>query len=67
MKNLVGKKKEVRPVECVDGDNVSFSAPERLCVQNPIPSQPPKIDSAKVQSLLLYLMCFLSNFGVSGN
>ena len=52
LNNSVSSYKETRSAECVDGDNLSFSAPETLCLQIPIARQPPKVDLAKVQSLL---------------
>ena len=54
LKNLVGNCKENRSADCVERDNLSFIAPETLCAQNPIPRQRPKIDSAKVKTLLHY-------------
>ena len=44
LKSVVRHYKEFRSVECVDRHNLSLSSPETLCVQNPIPRQPPKID-----------------------
>ena len=52
LKNLDSGYKGIFSAEHVDGENLSFSAPDTFCVQNPIPKQPPKVDSIKVQSLL---------------
>ena len=65
-KNLVSSYKEFRSADCVDGGNVRFSAPKTMCMQNPIPREPPKIDSAKVQSLLHFLNVFFLRFWAYG-
>ena len=52
LKKLFSNYEKNPSAECVDGDNLSFSAPETLCVQTANPRQPPKIGWGKVQSLL---------------
>ena len=51
-KSLINNYKEIRSAEVVDRDIFNFSARGTLCVQNLVPSQPPKIDAGKVRSLL---------------
>ena len=51
-KRLISKYRGIQSASGVDDTNLSFGAPETFCLQNPIPRQPPKFDSAKVQSFL---------------
>ena len=53
---LFSKYEENHSADYVDVGNLSFSAPETLCEQNAVPSQPLRIDAGKVGSLLRSLV-----------
>ena len=51
-RSLMSGYRKIRSASGADDANLVSSAPEILCSQNPIPSQPPGIDVAKVHSSL---------------